>query len=177
MTFHPIVPFAPAIAVMLVAGCTRAQLGLPATPVSASSPDGSLTAYVRNHPSIDPPSQSLWLRLADGREVELAQLAEDQDWSNVIVWSADGTRVGFLVQDSRLALADANAGRIVGWTILVEDHRDYPTAELVKDLSLSADGREASYRVCRRPSTVRRVSQAEADASCGPIIVRALRAY
>jgi hypothetical protein len=81
------------------------------------------------------------------------------------------------VQDSRLALADANAGRIVGWTMLVEDHRDYPTAELVKDLSLSSDGREASYRVCRRPSTVRRVSQAEADASCGPIIVRALRAY
>lgn len=165
-----------AVCAVAISGCDRSLLGLPAVAVSATSPDGAVTAYVRNHPSIDPPSQSLWMRLADGRDVQASKLAPDQDWSNLVAWSADSTRAGFLVQDSRLALVDASSGRVLGWTHLVEDRLDYPTAEVARDLALSADGAHASYRVCKRASRVLGVSEAEADASCGPIVTKALLA-
>jgi hypothetical protein len=153
------------------AGCARAQLGLPRTPVSVASPDGTMTAYVRNHPNIDPPSQSLWLRRADGGDVKLVALSGDHDWCNLIVWSADSSRVGFLVQDAKLAIVDAATARVEGWTWLVNDHFDYPPAERVTDLAMSSDGREATYRICPRwPSSAGPPS----DDACLAPVTRAL---
>jgi hypothetical protein len=150
------------------AACDRARLGIPGTALSLSSPDGTRVAYVANHPSLDPPSQSLWLRTPDGRNVKLVQLSEDQDWCNRIVWSPDGARVGFLVQDSRLALVEAATAKVVSWTVLVDDDRDYPTAEVVTDLGLSQDGLEATYRICPRASA------AAASPACGSVRSRRL---
>jgi len=59
------------------------------------SPDGRVVAFVRNHPNVDPPDQSLWLKDSNGRATELTRLAPDADWCNLIVWSSDSTRVTF----------------------------------------------------------------------------------
>ncbi len=77
---------------LLLTACGREVLGLPRASISVASPDQSAVAFVRNHPTIDPPAQSLWLRDEHG-ETQLRQLAPDFDWCNTIVWSGDGTTV------------------------------------------------------------------------------------
>jgi hypothetical protein len=130
--------------------CSRAQLGLPRVPVEAASPDGSRLAFVRNHPTIDPPAQSLWLRGADGKETKLRRLADDLGWCHTIVWSGDGTRVAFLVEDAQLVLVDARTDRLVLERWLVHPPGGYPPHRIVRDLLLSQDGSEAAYRLCPR---------------------------
>ncbi|MBM3888312.1 MAG: hypothetical protein FJ388_04205 [Verrucomicrobia bacterium] len=123
--------------------------GQPSIAVSSKSPDGRYIALVRNHPSFDPPNQSLWVGRADGDPQKVRHLDEDIDWCNQIVWSADSSAVAFLVQDARLMVVDAATGEIRFDRWLVK-HADYPTRDMVKDLSLSADGSEARFRTCLR---------------------------
>jgi len=139
---------------LLAAACSRSQLGLPRVALEVPSPDGRRVALVRNHPEFDPPNQSLWLRGADGRQVRLAKLSPDQDWCDQIVWSADGSRVAFLVQDARLVVADAAVGRVMFERWLVSDSGHYPPRERVSELRLAADGSQASFRACGRDSGV-----------------------
>lgn len=55
----------------VTAGCLSAeQWGLPREPLSVTAPDRGKTAFVRNHPNIDPPDQSIGLRDAEGSERE-----------------------------------------------------------------------------------------------------------
>jgi len=62
------------------AGCSSYQLGLPRVAAARQSPDGHYRAIVRNHPSIDPPEQSLWLGADDGSDAEqILKLSGDQD--------------------------------------------------------------------------------------------------
>ena len=105
---------------------------------------------MRNHPTIDPPAQSLWLRGTDGAATELRRLVDDMDWCHTIVWSADSARVAFLVQDARLLVFDAPTRRIVLEKWLVDPPGGYPPHLIVRDLTLSEDGREATYRLCPR---------------------------
>jgi hypothetical protein len=134
----------------VTAGClTREQWGLPREPVSATSPDGRLTAFVHRHPSIDPPDLSIGVRDERGREVEIQRLGADSDWCHVVIWSADNSRVGFLAQDARLVLVDAREARVVSETWLVRQD-GYPTTKVAADLSLSSDGKRVSFRPCER---------------------------
>jgi hypothetical protein len=59
----------------MVLDCSGSQLGFPRVPVRAVSPDGRHVAFVRNHPSVDPPDQTLWLGDANGDAKEVARLA------------------------------------------------------------------------------------------------------
>jgi len=84
-----------------------AQLGLPRTSLSIPSPNGSSTALVRNHPGIDPPNQSLWLKNASG-EKRLRDLTPDVDWCSEIAWSADSREVAFLIRDVHVLVFGAD---------------------------------------------------------------------
>lgn len=106
------------------------------------SPNGALDASVRNHWSIDPPAQSLWLD-----DTRIATLGEDVDWCNTIVWSSDGGTAGYLVQDAKLIAVDAATRRIVSTQWLVA--RDgYPTSQEVRELQI--DGKVARFKRCQR---------------------------
>jgi hypothetical protein len=108
------------------------------------SPDGKHTARVRNEWSIDPPNQSLQVD-----EVLVAELGEDSDWCNTVVWSGDGSVAAFLVQDAKLIAVDAATHSILSTQWLVEQD-GYPTSREVRALQLSEDGRTASFRSCGR---------------------------
>lgn len=99
---------------------------------------------------IDPPSQSLWIRSSEGRK-KVLRLAADVSWCDTIVWSGDGARVGFLVQDAWLVVADATTAEVIweGW-LVDEEPRPYPTSERITELELSVDGSEASFERCPR---------------------------
>ncbi len=153
--------------------CTREQMGLPTTPVSAKSPDGLHIAFVRNHPSIDPPAQSLWLSSKGRPSRKLKSLGEDADRCAKIVWSADSSTVSFLVQDARLITADASTGLIVSELWLTERRDGVPPSGMVSDLSLSEDGREARFRDCRRE--VSPASREHRAVDCGDLQAIAIR--
>jgi len=86
---------------------------------------------VRNHPSPDPPEQSLWLGTGNGSDAEqIRKLSADQDWCHVIEWAGDSRSVAFLVQDARLILVDATTKeiRVDRWLV----HQDgYPPSQVV----------------------------------------------
>ena len=138
-----------AIGVSLAGSCSRAELGLPRVAVSAVSPDGHYRAFVRNHPSIDPPAQSLWLSSDVRGTKQVRKLSEDQDWCRVIAWAGDSRSVAFLVQDARLIVVDAvtGRGRADRWLIPQDG---YPPTQVVTDLALSRDGTSVRFKACRR---------------------------
>src|SRR5438046_1632503 len=109
-----------------------------------TSPDGRHRAAVHNHWTIDPPDQSIWI---DDKMIK--RLGGDMDWCNKVVWSADSSTVGYLVQDARLIAVAAGSGRIVADRWLV-DHAGYPPPRRACALALSADGRTVSYMPCDR---------------------------
>ncbi|HEU5162243.1 MAG TPA: hypothetical protein VFV54_03765 [Thermoanaerobaculia bacterium] len=135
---------------LALTGCNQDQLGLPRVPVSVAAPNGGAVAFVRNHPSIDPPEQSIWLEV-DGNATKIKTLGPDSDWCNRIVWSADGSTVAFLVQDARLITIDRASRRIVTEKWLPEWKGSYPPERVVTDVTLSADGREVRFVECARP--------------------------
>ena len=139
------------LAAVVFVGCSERELGLPRIQIEQASPDGNRVAYVRNHPSIDPPSQSLWVRSEKGR-TKVLRLAEDVAWCDTIVWSGDGSRVGFLVQNAWLVVADGATGELLwkGWLVDEEARRPYPPNEKITELTLSDDGFEASFERCPR---------------------------
>lgn len=141
---------ATALLLGVLAGCTKIQWGLPRVAAAVVSPDGRLRAEVRNHPSIDPPRQSLWLvETETGRRHRLARLGEDTHWCQSISWSGDGSKVAFVLQDAYVALYDAASHQKLSEVWLVENDA-YPTTREIVDLRLNSDGWQAEYRTCLR---------------------------
>lgn len=99
---------------MVVSGCEKAQLGIPRVAMTAASPAGEYTAVVRNHPDIDPPSQSLHL-VVHGAPRLVAEFAPDNESCRAIVWARDGSAVAFVVegQARRIVLVDLEGGQAV----------------------------------------------------------------
>ena len=158
------------------AACSRSQLGLPRMPLSLVSPDGRFVAFVRNHPDIDPPSQSIWVGPVNGGATMVKRLGADMDWCNTIVWSADSSTVSFLVQDAKLVTADARQVRMISEQWLTDWKGEYPPARMAQQLSLSARGHTVNFRDCRRVSGTWRPGYFFDAADCGAMRAVAIRA-
>jgi hypothetical protein len=136
--------------------CEAAQLGWPAVPLRVPSPDGRVIAFVRNHPNVDPPDQSLWLQASNSQATELTRLAPDADWCNFIVWSADSRRVAFLVSDAVVYVYDGRSHAQVFSGFVGRRSWDTPPRYILQDLALSSEGSSVTFRECERtwkPST------------------------
>lgn len=105
--------------------------------IAVVSPDGNHTARVREEWWADPPKQSLWLD-----DVLIANLEQDAGGCRTIVWSGDGSTVGYLVQDAKLIVVDAATHRITSTQRLVA------TSHSVCGLALSEDGSTATFKSC-----------------------------
>jgi len=139
-----------AIAVLaaVTLACEAAQLGWPSVPLLVPSPDGRVVAFVRNHPNVDPPDQSLWLKDSNGRSTELTRLAPDADWCNLIVWSSDNRRVAFLVSDAIVYVYDGPSHAQVFSGFVGRRSWAQPPQYTVRDLALSDDGTRVTFREC-----------------------------
>ena len=133
-----------ALAMAVLAGCG------PAVVLDLPSPDGKRIAEVHSHWSIDPPAQSLWLRLSrEGESWKLANLEPDVDWCNEIVWSPDSSRVGFLIRGARLDVYDARKGDRLESITLVEPD-GYPGSREARAVRFLEDGSGVRFRECVR---------------------------
>jgi hypothetical protein len=154
---------------LLVGACSKAQLGFPRIPVSVESPDHRFVAFVRNHPSVDPPSQSLWIRDPLMGEKMLRTLFPDVEWCEQIVWSSDSQHVAFLIEEAEVEVYDTIAKRLQRPIWLVPRREEYPPAAVVRNVSLSAGGRELTFRTCpRRDDPTKPLSRDLWDETTGP---------
>jgi hypothetical protein len=165
MTLRMLTLLAVFAGVTTMTGCTRQQLGSPQVPAAAASPDGRWRAYVRNHATIDPPEQSLWLhdRQSD-RHVLVRHLASDADWSSTISWAPDSAAVLFLIQDGRALTVRPADTRVLADRWLFAHEGSYPPKRVVRDVSLAAGGRAVSFVSCERRND-RQVAQARTPAT------------
>jgi hypothetical protein len=124
--------------------CRQARDLLPRTHTISTSPDGRWRAWVRQELNLDPPDDHLFLKGPDGRTVRLMDLAPDADWCHSIVWTADSTRVGFLITDNRLSIFDARSLEHVAEVILVKID-GYPGSEEVQQLAFTSDGTAVTF--------------------------------
>jgi len=109
--------------------------------LAVSSPDGAFTAYVEDLPSIDPPRRALFVERKDQRHfMPIANLAEDVDSIEKVVWSPDSRIVLF---HSRDYLA---ATRVADWQTV----RVY----LGKEWTRHGHGRRTTFSSGGRGSTV-----------------------
>jgi hypothetical protein len=120
-----------------------------------ASPDGGRIAEVRSRWSIDPPAQSLWLRTGGQEPRRIASLGGDTDWCDQILWSPDGSRVGFLIRGVRLDVYDAASGARAASLPLIEPD-GYPGSREARFVRFLDDGR-VQFQDCGRK-----------DGRCGP---------
>lgn len=105
------IPLVAVLLFLLTSGYIGFVLTGPELVESVQSPDGKYLAYVEELPSIDPPNQSLCVERADGQHyMRIADLAEDVDSIEEIVWSPDS---GIVVFHSRHYLT---ATRVSDWS-------------------------------------------------------------
>jgi hypothetical protein len=72
----------------------------PKVVLEVNSPDREFTAYVEDMPSVDPPNQALFVERKDQRHfMHVADLAEDVDSIEKVVWSPDTRIVVFHSRD------------------------------------------------------------------------------
>jgi hypothetical protein len=128
--------------------CEAAQFGWPPVPLRVPSPDGRVVAFVRNHPDVDPPNQSLWLQASNGHVTELTRLAPDAEWCSLIVWSADSRRVAFLVSDAIVYVYDGHSHAKVFSGFVGRRSWDQPPRYTLQNLTLSSDGARVTFREC-----------------------------
>ncbi|HET9362449.1 MAG TPA: hypothetical protein VFO58_22005 [Vicinamibacterales bacterium] len=109
------------------------------------SPDGTITAWVRQDFNIDPPDDHIYIRRQGHPVRVIKDLPPDGEWCRVIVWSPDSTKVGFVINDARLDIFDVTHDRWLAPVALVFD--GYNEARRVQ---FSPDGRAILYDVVQR---------------------------
>jgi hypothetical protein len=119
-----------------------------------ASPDRGRIAEVRSSWSLDPPAQSLWLWTGRQEPRQIASLGGDTDWCDQILWSPDGSRVGFLIRGIRLDVYDATSGARAASLPLIEPD-GYPGSREARFVRLLDD--RVEFRNCGRK-----------DGRCGP---------
>jgi hypothetical protein len=106
----------------------------------STAPDGRTRAFIRQHLNSDPPDDHLYIVAPDGTPRHLMALAPDQDWSRTIVWSPDSRKVGFVINDQRLALFDTSTFALDAMLLLVADEsQEARSITLARDRLVSFD--------------------------------------
>jgi hypothetical protein len=121
-------------------GCELARDLLPRTHTVSTSPDGRTHAFVRQHLNPDPPDDHLYVVPPDGIARHVMALAPDRDWCRTIVWSPDNRRVGFAVNDERLAVFNTSTLELEAMLLLVtDDSHEARAIALTSDSVVSFD--------------------------------------
>lgn len=145
----------------------RLELGLPRVALSVESPDGRFVAFVRNHPELDPPNQSIWLERVGGGAELIERLGPDQDWCDEVVWSEDSTRVAFVITHARLRVVEAASGGTLFDDWVLESPLRYTPDFRIRDLELTRAG-TARFRTCTHDGECSPVRTLDLAVSGGP---------
>lgn len=139
-----------ACALALVAGCSAEDLGYPRVASASQSPNLRYTVEIRNHPTIDPPEQSLWIGETNGRLRYVAGVASDTVWGGPVAWSQDSSLFAFVVA-SKIVVVEPSTGavRLEQWLIPREDHVSRSRNE-IRYIGFAQDSSAVVAQICTR---------------------------
>lgn len=116
------------------------------TAARAPSPDGSLVAFVRERACEEGLCRSLHLGKSEQTATELGAIATAA--ADEIVWTPDGSRVGFVLNGSGLVIYDAKTQQRVGTVRLMSDEASQ--SRFARGVTFSDNGRAATFDDCPR---------------------------
>ena len=146
--------------VVATCGCRVGQDFLPRTHTTSVSPNGRHTAFVRQALNIDPPDDHLYLSVSGGPVRHLMDLPADADWCKTIIWTADSRKVGFLIDDERLAVFDAETATLEALLVLVGSGV-YGGMQEARAVSFNHDGTQVSFERFDRATMLMRTRDGE----------------
>ena len=113
---------------------------------AASSPDGSHIAFATARRCGSGPCETLWVGTGRSGAAMVDTLEGGTGRCDEIVWTKDGTRVGFLIDGHRLQLYKAD-GTPAGQLALLEPQPG-DAARIVRGVTFSDNGRAITYDDC-----------------------------
>jgi hypothetical protein len=100
-----------------------------------------VTAFVRSGAlDIDPPDDHLYLTSAGQSARHLMELGADMAWSKAIFWARDSRKVGFVVNDDRVAIFDVGTGTLDAMFYLIGHGECCGGPEAARHVSFGDDG-------------------------------------
>jgi hypothetical protein len=146
-----------ALAAIVAAGCRQF---LPDTHTTSISPNGNHTAFVRQYFNIDPSDDHLFLSTRGGPARRLMDLPADADWCKTIVWTPDSRKIGFVINDEKLAIFDAETAALEAFVYLVGNGCCGGPQE-AKAVTINSDLTEVSFERFDRPTVLIRRKDGE----------------
>ena len=114
-----------------------------------ASPDDQRVAIVRVSPCDRGWCESLWVGPSLQTVTLLALLARDVEHCDEIAWTADGKRVGFLIDGHQLRIYDTQTNAPAGLVTLVEKDAT-PTTRVARGVTFSDNGAAITFDDCPR---------------------------
>jgi hypothetical protein len=142
-----------ALIVIFVAGSVAFAagwfLGARRTVMTVPSPGRDAVAYVFEARCATGLCQSLWI----GKDMKHARMAEmlsgPAEQAGEIAWTADASRVAFLVNGYQLRLFDAGSGANLGAVSLIEPD-GAPSSRIARGVTFSGTGAAVTFDDCPR---------------------------
>ena len=116
--------------------------------VSSTPPGGGRIAFVREAPCGAGRCQTLWLGTTKEDATEVAALG-GRERVEAMAWSADGYRMGFLVNGYELRVFDSEPRRQVAQVNLVEPD-GIPSSRLARGITFAPNGAAVTFDDCPR---------------------------
>ena len=114
-------------------------------------PTNDRVAFVRDLPCGEGRCQTLWLGRATDDATQVATLG-DGERCDEIAWSADGYRMGFLVNGYELRVFDSDPRAQVAQINLVHPDR-VPSSRIARGVTFSPNGLAVTFDECPRHSS------------------------
>lgn len=113
------------------------------------SPARDAVAYVLEGRCAAGRCQSLWVGPDTRRASRVQALSGPSEEAGEIAWSADGSRVGFLINGYQLRVFDARSGASLG-AVAVIDPDGFPSSRIARGVTFSANGNAITFDDCPR---------------------------
>jgi hypothetical protein len=115
----------------------------------APSPARDAVAFVLEGRCAAGRCQSLWIG-PDTKHARIVQaLAGPSEEAGEITWTADGSRVGFIINGYQLRLFDAKTGSPLG-AVAIIDPDGFPSSRIARGVTFSSNGAAVTYDDCPR---------------------------
>jgi hypothetical protein len=129
----------------------RRSADRPRDVLTSVSPAGDRIAFVREAACGLGRCQSLWLGTTPEDATEVAALGSGER-GEAIAWSADGYRMGFLVNGYELRVFDSEPRRQVAQLNLVEPDGT-PSSRIARGITFSPNGAAVTFDDCPRETS------------------------
>ena len=113
------------------------------------SPSKNAVAYILEGRCAQGRCQSLWIGPDTKRAKMVQALSGPSEEADEIVWTADGSKVAFIVNGYQLRMFEAATGKSLGALDII-DPDGFPSSRVARGVTFSSNGAAITYDDCPR---------------------------